>query len=316
MRVSAVVLTCLAAVAVAGCRNAEPAASPPAEPTQPKLRLIAAGHSAQWTADGRIAYVASKGRGVWSIRPDGKRARRLVAVKYGGLLVSPDRSRMLFMDAGGSRVARTDGSRLRPITTLSQASTARWSDDGARITFQRQRGSQGSIWSVPTRGGRAKPLFREFGGFVLAWAPDGRMVVAAFQEQEGGSFSATLLIAPGEEPREIPELVEARFGPDGTVEGIESQGSYVVLDDRGEVLRRFPGDRVRNLPDYTADGTLMTYEQSGRLWIAFADWTARRMLADALCSRPAFSPDDTRIACSVYWPKRHVAVIDVPAELR
>jgi dipeptidyl aminopeptidase/acylaminoacyl peptidase len=308
---------------VVGCRETAAPTPLSAVPPEPKLRKLTPGHSAQWTADGRIVYVDAKGGDVWNIRPNGEHSRRLVRMRADlGLLVSPDRSRLLLLRTGKSFVARADGRLLRPIASVSQASTAWWSDDGTKITFARLRGTQRSIWTVPSRGGRPERLFPEFGGAVLAWAPDGRMIVRAFQEGQGGSFRATLLMLPGDEPRELPELIEARFGPEGTIEGIEAQGTLVLLDEQGEVLRRFPGaDPIHSLPDYTSDGTLMVYEQGGRLWIAFADWTWRRVLADAPCYRPAFSPDDNRVACSLVTTRRgsaqrHVAVIGVPADLR
>jgi dipeptidyl aminopeptidase/acylaminoacyl peptidase len=225
---------------------------------------------------------------------------------------------MLVLRADRSLVARTEGRRARPIANVSQASTARWSDDGSMITFQRFRDGQRSIWAVPARGGRPERLFDEFGGFVLAWAADGRMIVRAFQEKAGGSFRATLLVNADGEPIEIPELLEARFLSDGTIEGIESQGSLVVLDGDGSVLRRVDVDA---LPDYSPDGRLLVYAHAERVWVASSDWSAPLQIAKGSCLRPSFSPDGSQVVCSLLETRRnekrrYVAVVGLPSELR
>lgn len=318
-------LTCFAALVLAGCRSGpQPTLGPLlTEPERPKLVRLAHGFAAQWAAGGRIVYLDPRDGDVWSIRPTGKARQRLVATKRRvGLLVSPNRIRMLLLRAGENGVARIDGRRLRPIPTLARASMARWSDDGSMITFQRSSEGRSSIWAVPPRGGEPQRLFGEFGGRVLAWSPDGRMVVRAFRAERGGSFSATVLFGAEGEALEIPHLLEARFLPDGTVEGIEEEGTLVRLDDLGRIVRRFPGlEPIRDLPSYSEDGSLMVYEQGGQLWIAGADWTSPRLLVSAPCYRPSFSPDGSRVACSLIVGEgrkqtRHVAVVGVPAELR
>jgi hypothetical protein len=320
---------CLVALA-AGCRSGdEPTLGPlPPKLSSPRLERIAPGHSPQWTAEGRIVYVDIRDGDVWSVRPNGQARRHLVSTKTQvGLLASPDRTRMLLLRTDRNRIARTDGSRLRPISAVSQASTGRWSDDGTMITFPRLNGSRRSIWAVPARGGPPRRLFGEFGGVVLAWAADGRMVVRAFQERAGGSFAATLLFGPEGEPTELPSLLAARFLPNGAVEGIDEQGTLVQLDGRGGILRRFPGsDPISELPDYSPDRRLMVYEQGGQLWIASGSWTAPRVLANAPCYQPSFSPDGSRVVCALFRTNgeegehrkatRYVAVIGVPPELR
>ena len=311
------------------CREtAATVSAPPHDPPAPKLRRLVQGHSAQWTADGRIVYVDPRDGDVWSIGPGAKRSRHLVGGKHRiNLLVSPPGSRMLLLRKGRAFVARTDGSGLRALPHVPEGVMPIWNDDGSRMTFELRRRGRGSIWALPAGKGQPEPLFREFGGSVLAWATDGRMVVGAFQAGEGGSFRATLLYRGEGEPTELPELSQARFLSDGAIEAIDPEGSLVALDEQGTILRRFPSsDPVRTFPDYTADGTLMVYEDDGRLWLAFGDWTSPRVLAEAACRRPAFAPDSSQIACSLVETKRvregppevrrYVAVIDVPAELR
>jgi dipeptidyl aminopeptidase/acylaminoacyl peptidase len=311
---------CLVVLA-GGCRSAdEPTLGPlPADPAEPKLRKIASGWAAQWTADGRIVYVDARTGDIWGVRADGKRPRSLVRARRRlDLIVSPDGDRMLVLDGKRTLVARADGRRVRPLAPVEPTGRPRWSDDGSMLTFERLRDGKRSIWAAPARGGPPERLFGEFGGSVLAWAADGRMIVRAFQEQVGGSFSATLLFGSEGEPTEIPDLLEARFLADGRIEGIDAERAVVVLDETGRILRRLVLD---SLPDYSPDGRLLVYQHDERVWIADADWSAPVEIAKGSCANPAFSPDGSRVVCSLTTTKgreerRYVAVVGVPPELR
>jgi dipeptidyl aminopeptidase/acylaminoacyl peptidase len=317
----AALLTCLLAFIVAGCRSGEePTLGPlPADPREPKVRRIAPGYAAQWTAEGRIVYLDSRDGDVWSIRRDGKRPQRLARAKSRlGVVVSPDGARMLVLERKGTFVSRIVGGRARPVPQEDAAGRPRWSDDGSMLTFERLKAGQRSIWALPARGGRPERLFGEFGGSVLAWASNGRMIVRAFQEQAGGSFSATLLLGSEGEPTEIPDLLAARFLPDGGIEGIDPQRSLVLLDEAGTMLRRLDVD---SLPDHSPDGRFLVYEHDDRVWIAHSDWSSPLELAKGPCAAPSFSPDGTHVACSLTTKKgkeeqRYVAVVGVPSELR
>ena len=224
---------------------------------------------------------------------------------------------MLLLERKGTFVSRIAGGPARPVPQDDPSGRPRWSEDGSMLTFERLRGGQRSIWALPARGGRPERLFGEFGGSVLAWAEDGRMIVRAFQEQAGGSFSATLLFGFEGEPTEIPDLLAARFLPDGGIEGSDPQRSLVLLDEAGTILRRLDVD---SLPDHSPDGRLLVYEHD-RVWIARSDWSSPLELTKGPCAAPSFSPDGTHVACSLTTTKgkkerRYVAVVGVPSELR
>ena len=292
---------------------------------------IARGYHGQWTRDGRVVYVDVEEGGVWRMRADGTEKEQLIETEAEslGLIVSPDRSKLLVMHAGGNFVGDVDGHRLRPIADVPQSGTAQWSDDGSMISFERLDGTKRSIWTVPAGGGRPRVLFDDFGGFVLAWAPDGRMVVRAFRERAGGSYRATLLARPGMAPTPLLRpgwmLDDARFRADGKVEGTEEQGTLVVVDPANRKVRPFPApERVLSLPDRSPDKRWIVYQGATGVWLAHADGSGTRRLTREECVLPSFSPDGTRIVCShlAYTGEeneygdpvfeRYVAVIPVP----
>ena len=93
-------------------------------------------------------------------------------------------------------------------------------------------------------------------------------------------------------------LDEARFRADGKIEGVEEQGTFVVIDPATQSVER-PLDphRVIDLPSSTADGRIVYSTQDG-VWLARADGTGRIRLTTGSCYRPLVSPDSTLALCT------------------
>jgi Tol biopolymer transport system component len=273
------------------------------------LTDLGAGFNPQWTAEGRIVF--SDSAGVWEMKRDGTGLRRIVDLEAGsGLLVSPDRESMLIMGGGINWVVGVDGSGLRQVTNVQASSTARWSDDSTMITFERLDGGQRSLWAVPAAGGESQQLFADHGGFVLAWANDGRMIVRAFQERAGGSWLAALLVVPGQPTKQLPMVLEhARFLPDGSIEAIEMQGGLVVLDSQGRLSHRVDlPTGTRELPDRSPDGRLLAFSGDDGVWLTDPDGRGARLLTSERCYGATFSPDGRALLC------RYVRVVGVDDE--
>jgi dipeptidyl aminopeptidase/acylaminoacyl peptidase len=267
------------------------------------------GTNPQWTDRGRIVF--SDGTGVWEIEPDGGGLRRIVDSEAGtGLVVSPDRRSMLIPAGPTNLVGSIDGSGLRPVADVQASSTARWSDDGSMISFQRSDGGGQSIWAVPAAGGEPRRLFAHFGGFVLAWAKDGRMVVRAFETRADGSFLATLLVVPGHPPRQLPVMLEeARFLPNGSIEAVETQGGLVALDREGRLIGPIDSPTpTTELPDRSPDGDLVAFSGDDGVWVTGPDGRDARRLTAERCRGATFSPDGRHLLC------RYVKVVGIDDE--
>jgi hypothetical protein len=303
-----------------------PTVTPAAKVAQHDLVDLANGYEAQWTNDGKIVYVGDGG--IWEIAGDGTDLHRIVDLDFegGGLLLSPDRSKMLVMHGGENSIANVDGTSFRPVADVTASSSALWSDDGSMVTFMRLDGVEKSIWAVSARGGEPRMLFPDFGGFVLAWTRDERMVVRA----HFGSGARVYLVQPGQHRTELltesgASLWEARFRSDGSIEGIAPPAGMVAFDGRGRELTPFPAQgRIEHLPDHSPDGKLMVYESDEGVWLARADGREARKLTSENCGWPSFSPDGTLVVCSHMariggtdeyghpLQERRVAVIPVP----
>jgi hypothetical protein len=283
------------------------------------------GVNPQWTAEGRIIF--RDGPAVWEMDPDGGNMRRVLELETdAGLRLSPDRRSMLLLSIPTNWIAGIDGSGLRPIADVPASSTAVWSDDGSMISFQRTEGGQDSIWAVRSEGGETRRIFPDFGGFVLAWSKDGRMVVNASRQGAGGSLPGTILVLPGYTLEKLPMLLEeARFLPDGSVEAVVAQGGgLAVLDAEGRLSRRIdaPTD-TRELPGRSPDGTLLAFSGDDGVWLTDAHGGGARRVTDKHCHGPEFSPDGRTLLCRYVKfvgiddeggeaMRLHVGVIDVP----
>jgi len=126
-------------------------------------KLAHGGHSPAWAPNGRsILFVrgAWPETSLWTIRPDGRAARRLPIRGAEAPEWSPDGRKIVFGDGQQIRVANADGSGARPLSrgaaTRSVQAEPTWSPDGRRIAYERLD----SIWIVNADGSRARPIVR------------------------------------------------------------------------------------------------------------------------------------------------------------
>jgi Tol biopolymer transport system component len=173
-------------------------------------RRLGPGSSPRWSPDGRtIAYVrpqtgdAQRGRGTWLMSArTGKPLRRLWRGTAASLDWAPDGHRLIAspdlpFPRRGLYILRSDGKAAQPFTSrsrrtrrqLREASDAVWSPNGRRIAYVRDHGlpvagagepdTSVEIWTISTRGTRAKRIWKRTEGFdsetpgpsPLSWQP-------------------------------------------------------------------------------------------------------------------------------------------------
>ena len=191
--------------------------------------------------------------------------RRLLALAADQPAWSPNRKRIAFAGPGyGARssgiwLMNADGTGKRRLTARAGDGEPTWSPDGRRIAYR----SNGDIWVAATTGGR--PL-RLFGGSATNevapdWSPDGTRL--AYESNRGG----------------------------------EAQIWILTIKTRG--VRRLTSGPASHQPDWSPDGRRIAYSTLGRIAVAPADGSVRRLLATGLphsAYYPAWSPDGSRIA--------------------
>lgn len=175
-------------------------------------------------------------------------------------------------------IARSDGSKLRPLTHCGGGYchdwSPQWSPDGRVIAFHSSRdGAPTGIYLIGPRGGRARLIKRtnSFGG--LSWSPDGETIVYS---TPGRWFGLFLMASDGSNPRPLIEC-----------------------PPRSCTLGYWA-------PAWSPDGSWIAFVglKEGDLYLIRPDGTGLRKLLDCpeACHQgggygsPAWSPDGTRIA--------------------
>jgi Tol biopolymer transport system component len=192
-------------------------------------RFVAVGFKPRWSPDGRrLAFVGTDGH-IYTIRPDGK-GRRLVVAD--GLAAdtpswSPDGRRIAFALQETARLWRiavvgADGGPVRVLTHgTAPCVDPAWSSTGA-IAFTCQRGT--GRWRLMTMG-EAGGDVRTLGSAATsdsapAWSHDGRRI--AFVRELGTTTAVFVMPASGGKPRRVSPSAMAALQP--------------VWDERGRLL--------------------------------------------------------------------------------
>lgn len=227
-------------------------------------------------------------------------------------------------------------------TPDASESSPQWSADGQWLAFLSDRKHEGAdedkpaltqVWLMPARGGQARQLSRLPAGVEdFVWSPDGkRLALIAFDPE----------FPPGaEKPKNPPPIVSERyqFKQDQTgYLGDRRKHLYLfdIASGKSELLT--PGAHDEQLPAWSPDGRLIAYvskrgEDPDRhlnfdlyLIEPKAGAKERRLtsfpgadLDPDWETRPAWSPDSTRIAYLqsgqdkwIYYAPWQLAVIDV-----
>jgi TolB protein len=226
------------------------------QPSGAGKRLLARGaDQPAWSPDRtRIAFAgAGLGReGIWVMRADGTRERRLTSrAGDGDPTWSPDGRRIAYRRDNGQNfdlwTVPTAGGKPVPLLQTPRANegTPDWSHDGRRIAYETTRSGEIQIWVYNLRSRRSRQLTRGKPSFSPDWAPDGRRLAYA--------TSGRIAIVNADRPR--PRLL-----PTGTPRSAYSpawspDGSRITFERGGQVLTMLAGGGALRYVTRAAWGT-------------------------------------------------------------
>jgi Tol biopolymer transport system component len=255
------------------------------------------------TGPGLIVYwKESPFPSIWSIRPDGKGARRLLTGRQNAkrARLSPDRAWVAFDGAPpGKRplsdfdiqIVRLDGTGRRTLTDSDRWDIdAQWSTDGERLAFT--RGGIGDldwpnteIWTVRREGSELRRLGP---GSDARWSPDGKELVfgAPTARSRGDLF---VMSADGTNRRQLLATTKlegaAGWSPDGTrilfTRYNDSSGrnaDVFVMNADGTNIRRLAQGVAGS---WSPNGKRIVYTNSLQLRVMNADGSHKRKIRSA-----------------------------------
>jgi TolB protein len=224
---------------------------------------------------GRIAFSlgAHPEEDIYTVDVDGSGLQRLTTSAAADFdpSWSPDGSLIAFRHQVGDDetsevyVMNADGSEQRNLSRHpGQDHAPAWSPDGKKIAFASARGRRGSlrIWVMNADGSHQKPL-NPIDGEYPAWSPDGKKI--AFERNTFGPTGWDLWVMDADGSHARP-LVATRADEQGVAWSPDG-GTIAFGSSRGAP------------------------ERFTRIWVARADGTRQRLLANRPGERPVWSRD-------------------------
>ena len=285
---------------------------------------------------------------LWIVSSDGTGAHELFPVgetSQGGLTWSPDGTRLLYADAGGSYLTDANGSEPQPVDTGCVAPCqldpqAAFSSDGTKLVFVRHSLDAsgildaGSIAWLDLASGRVTVLTStaDAGGMLPGWSPDGKQIVfwRGGNKDMGGPIAPVLdavfiVDADGRNLRQVTpttiDAANARWSPDSSrivftsMDG-QRQDIYTIRPD-GTDLRRLTTDGISGWASWTPDGRILLVRGSsgagngGSLdfWTMNADGTQAAELARGMMVGDEFA---TWTQAPAWQPVGGAAIVPPP----
>ena len=235
--------------------------------------------------------------------------------------ISPDGDRVLFSRTVIADDKRTRESSIwiagtsgefepRAFTSGKNDRNPRWSPDGETIAFIANRDDEAKIWSIPLRGGEAKPLFKsEHGISGFDWSPGGdRLLVSLSKDLENENNN------DNDEPEADVRIVTTSLYKGDRTGILPDRRTHLwVYDIENDSLQQLTWGENWNarLASFSPDGNNVIYHANPEngdyegdyntdLFVIPADSGAVSKLTqtEARSTSPVWSPDGNTIAFS------------------
>jgi DNA-binding winged helix-turn-helix (wHTH) protein/Tol biopolymer transport system component len=261
---------------------------------------------------------------LWAVPLVGGAPRKIGSLTANYATFSPDGLQLALTKDDGIYLAERDGSNLHRIAaTAVECRRVAWSPDGKLLRFAQvnQTTQRASIWEVPVRGGKMRPLFPAWKGSLDdgRWTADGAYYL--FLDEQDGEGGRTDLWALREPPRFFPwlrsnpmQLTSGPIGYDDLMTSRDPRTLYALgyaLGGGGGVLNSVIVDRSSRLakpflPEldarelvFSPDGESVLFVAENSLWRSRPNGSERYQLVKNLVSSnvrfPLWSPDSKKI---------------------
>lgn len=237
-----------------------------------------------WSPDGRRIVYGDLG--VFTIRIDGSRRKRIVSTMWAGFpLWSPDGREILFSKALSDEldhwyVISPIGGNSRAVATAAFSSSPAWSPDSTRIAFERAVGAgpshpaSGSQIAVVPRSGKGLRVLTKGEGdrYRPAWSPNGKRI--AFEK----NGSVVVMDSDGTDAHVLTRGTEPQFAPNGNKILFSARG-LATIGLRGEGVRQLTKTEGDRAASWSPDRRLIAFVHTSSVWVVRADGTHARYVA-------------------------------------
>ena len=250
---------------------------------------------------------------LWVVSTVGGPLRRVGDLTAEGAQFSPKGDEIVYSKGPEFRIARSDGSDSRLLTTLDgNGRDPVWSPDGRAIRFTRDANSTG-VWEMTTDATHLHKVFPQLGTLPNSggkWTTDGKYYVFSVEGVTKdlwvslehpilsiGLASRLFRLTNGPIQADHPQLT-----PDGRkifFRGRLHRGELVRYDKTLGMWRPYLQGLAATQLDYSRDGKSIVYVSypEGCVWRCSIEGSARRQLTTPplFANNPRWSPDGTQI---------------------
>lgn len=267
---------------------------------------------------------------IWVADVLGNAPRRLGDLSAQEVRWSPGGDRILYSNGPELRIARSDGSQSRTVTTMKgDIRYPQWSPDGRSIRFTLNAENSRMLWEVAPEGTNLHAVFPEWADYAPefgVWTPDGKYFVFTAGRrgvrdlwalrQSGRLFAPTpVRLTTGPMKAELAEA-----GADGRrifFLGTVNYDQLVRYERKSDRWTPYFGGLAAMQLDFSRDGKWAAYAHcpEGSVWRIALDGGERLQLTASplFALNPRWSPDGTQLTFSGGRPGEPARLFVVPS---